>query len=256
MKLAAAPPEDAAIQWLEVLQHALKAADVGVWQWDIASDRVSLWGQARKLLGGGDGALGYGGFLACIHAADRERVDAHLRARPEAEACDITFRVAAAPKNWVRLRGRFWCQEGRKAGARGVLLDVTAEKSREVVDAQAVLGAREAQLRSILNSIPDAMVVIDDSGIIQSFSTTAERLFGYRAEEVAGKNVCQLMPSPYREQHDQYLSRYLVTGEKRIIGSSRVVIGLRRDGSTFPMELSIAEAEGHEGAPLPDLCAT
>ena len=246
MTLGAVPPEAAAAQWLEVLQHALNAADVGVWQWEIASDRVSLWGQARQLLAG-DAMLGYGGFLACIHEADRFGVDAHLRARPAADACDIAFRVAGASNNWVRLRGRFWCREGRQAGARGVLLDVTAEKSREVADAQAALGAREAQLRSILNSIPDAMVVIDDSGIIQSFSTTAERLFGYRAAEVAGKNVCQLMPSPYREQHDQYLSRYLATGEKRIIGSSRVVIGLRRDGSTFPMELSIAEAEGHEG---------
>ena len=169
MKLGAAPPEDAAVQWLEVLQHALKAADVGVWQWDIASERVSLWGQARQVLGGGDEALCYGGFLACIHAADRERVDAHLRARPEAEACDIAFRVAAAPKNWVRLRGRFWCQEGRKAGARGVLLDVTAEKSREVVDHRLV---------AIVNSSEDAIVGETLEGIITDWNAGAEEIFG------------------------------------------------------------------------------
>ncbi len=100
---------------------------------------------------------------------------------------------------------------------------------------------REAHLRSILDTVPDAMVVIDEAGHIQSFSSTAERLFGYSAEEVAGQNVSLLMPSPYREHHDQYLTRYLTTREKRIIGASRVVIGLRKNGSTFPMELYIGE---------------
>ena len=100
---------------------------------------------------------------------------------------------------------------------------------------------RDAHLRSILDTVPDAMVVIDDQGHIRSFSSTAERLFGYTAGEVAGRNVSLLMPSPYREQHDKYLARYLTTGEARIIGASRVVIGLRKDGSTFPMELYIGE---------------
>ena len=103
------------------------------------------------------------------------------------------------------------------------------------------LAEREAHLQSILDTVPDAMVVIDAQGIIESFSNAAERLFGYNAAEVKGRNVSLLMPSPYREQHDSYLARYLATGEKRIIGSSRVVIGLRRDGSTFPMELYIGE---------------
>ncbi len=96
-------------------------------------------------------------------------------------------------------------------------------------------------MKSILDTVPDAMVVIDATGAIESFSSAAERLFGYKADEVTGRNVSMLMPSPYREQHDSYLARYLATGEKRIIGSSRVVIGLRRDGSTFPMELYIGE---------------
>ncbi|WP_298225506.1 PAS domain S-box protein [Acidocella sp.] len=107
--------------------------------------------------------------------------------------------------------------------------------------AHAALAEREAHLKSILDTVPDAMVVIDATGAIESFSSAAERLFGYKADEVTGRNVSMLMPSPYREQHDSYLARYLATGEKRIIGSSRVVIGLRRDGSTFPMELYIGE---------------
>ncbi len=101
--------------------------------------------------------------------------------------------------------------------------------------------AREAHLQSILDSVPDAMVVIDISGIIQSFSAAAERLFGYSSAEVIGKNVKILMPSPYREQHDGYLERYLRTGERRIIGIGRVVVGERNDGSTFPMELAVGE---------------
>lgn len=101
--------------------------------------------------------------------------------------------------------------------------------------------AREAHVKSILDTVPDAMIVIDEHGIIQSFSTAAERLFGYTAAEVLGKNVKIMMPSPYREGHDGYLERYLRTGERRIIGIGRVVVGERRDGSTFPMELAVGE---------------
>lgn len=103
------------------------------------------------------------------------------------------------------------------------------------------LRAREAHLQSILDTVPDAMVVIDDHGVIQSFSQAAERLFGWTADEVFGSNVKMLMPSPYREAHDSYLGRYLETGERRIIGVGRVVVGERRDGSTFPMELAVGE---------------
>jgi two-component system sensor kinase FixL len=85
------------------------------------------------------------------------------------------------------------------------------------------------------------MIVIDERGIMQSFSTAAQRLFGYEAAEVIGKNIKMMMPSPYRENHDGYLARYLSTGERRIIGIGRVVVGERKDGSTFPMELAVGE---------------
>lgn len=101
--------------------------------------------------------------------------------------------------------------------------------------------AREAHVQSILDTIPDAMAVIDIGGIIQSFSAAASRLFGYSSDEVVGKNVNILMPSPYRERHDGYLERYLRTGERRIIGTGRVIVGERKDGSTFPMELFVGE---------------
>ncbi|MFC5069787.1 PAS domain S-box protein [Flaviflagellibacter deserti] len=103
------------------------------------------------------------------------------------------------------------------------------------------LRGREAHLKSILDTVPDAMVVIDEQGMIQSFSSAAERLFGWFADEAVGRSISILMPTPYREAHDTYLSRYLATGEARIIGTGRVVVGLRKDGSTFPMELSVGE---------------
>jgi two-component system, LuxR family, sensor kinase FixL len=101
--------------------------------------------------------------------------------------------------------------------------------------------AREAHLASILETVPDAMIVIDADGIVQSFSSAAERLFGYSRAEVLGKNVKMLMPSPYRENHDDYMKRYMRTGERRIIGIGRLVVGERKDGSTFPMELAVGE---------------
>jgi two-component system, LuxR family, sensor kinase FixL len=109
------------------------------------------------------------------------------------------------------------------------------------------LRAREEHLRSILDTVPDATVVIDDRGIIHSFNAAAERLFGYTELAVAGKNVSMLMPTPFREEHDGYIARYLATGEKRIIGIDRVVTGQRQDGSTFPMKLEVGEVRSGDG---------
>ncbi len=107
---------------------------------------------------------------------------------------------------------------------------------------QGDLMEREAHLRSILDTVPEAMVIVDEAGTISSFSVAAERLFGYTAEEVCGKNVKILMPQPDRDAHDGYIARYLATGERHIIGYGRVVKGQRKDGSLFPMELAVGEA--------------
>lgn len=102
--------------------------------------------------------------------------------------------------------------------------------------------AQEAHLRSILDTVPDAMIVIDEHGLMLSFSAAAERMFGYAEEEILGENVSMLMPSPDRERHDSYLQRYMRTGERRIIGIGRVLTARHRDGTTFPIELSVGEA--------------
>ncbi|MBC7522779.1 MAG: PAS domain S-box protein [Sandarakinorhabdus sp.] len=104
-----------------------------------------------------------------------------------------------------------------------------------------------AYQQSILATVPDAMIVIDDHGQILSFSAAAERLFGYAEAEIAGQNVKILMPAPDREAHDQYMARYLETGVARIIGIGRVTTARRRDGSNFPIELSIGDADTPHG---------
>lgn len=107
--------------------------------------------------------------------------------------------------------------------------------------ARILASTREAHLQSIIDIVPEAMIVINGRGIIQSFSATAERMFGYTAAEVIGNNVTLLMPSPYREEHDDYVKRYRGTGEQRIVGVGRVVAARRKDGSTFPIELAVGE---------------
>ena len=106
--------------------------------------------------------------------------------------------------------------------------------------------ARQAHLQSILDTMPEAMIVIDEHGVMQSFSSAAERLFGYSTAEAVGQNVKILMPAPYRESHDGYMQRYKDTGERHIIGIGRVVVGQRKDGSTFPIELAVGEMKTGE----------
>ncbi|MGQ2904222.1 MAG: two-component system sensor histidine kinase NtrB [Neoaquamicrobium sediminum] len=113
--------------------------------------------------------------------------------------------------------------------------------ARQIEETRVTLVDREAHLRSILDTVPDATVVIDAKGGISSFNAAAVRQFGYTEQEVIGRNVNILMPEPYRSGHDGYIQRYQATGEKRIIGIDRVVVGRRKDGSTFPMKLAVGE---------------
>lgn len=120
------------------------------------------------------------------------------------------------------------------------------QELHDVVERQRVaehtLREREATLRAVLESTVDAIVVIDEYGSIRSFNRAAEEMFGYSAEEVMDMNVNMLMPSPHREQHDRYLSRYLETGKRHIIGIGRRVEGRHKDGSIFPIDLAVSEA--------------
>jgi PAS domain S-box-containing protein len=118
----------------------------------------------------------------------------------------------------------------------GVLHDLTTR-----VELEERLRASEAKWRAVIDSAIDGIILIDTRGGIEAFNPAAARMFGYGEDEVIGKNVKVLMPSPYHEQHDGYLSRYLKTSDPKIIGSGREVTGLRKDGSTFPLHLSVGE---------------
>lgn len=136
----------------------------------------------------------------------------------------------------------FWVVGATIAWLGGLLNSARADWS----STRAELQRRESHLQSILDTVPDATVVIDADGTMTSFNRAAVRQFGYQPQEAVGQNVRMLMPTPYREQHDGYLHRYLTTGEKRIIGVDRVVVGRRKDGSTFPMTLAVGETRAND----------
>ncbi len=121
------------------------------------------------------------------------------------------------------------------------LAEELKEQRERLSEANRQLQAREAQLSSIVTTAVDAIIVIDEYGIVEMFNSAAEKIFGYRAEEVLGQNVSALMPSPDREQHDGHLSHFTETGEKHIIGTMRQTYAQRKDGTLFPIELSVSE---------------
>jgi two-component system sensor kinase FixL len=125
---------------------------------------------------------------------------------------------------------------GAVIGASTIARDITAQR-RQIEQ----LRESEARLRSIVDAAVDGIVVIDERGVIEAFNPGAERLLGYRAGEVLGQNVSLLMPSPERDEHDSYIQRYLQTGAARIIGIGREATARRKDGTTFPVQLSVGE---------------
>ncbi len=112
---------------------------------------------------------------------------------------------------------------------------------RTAAAAREALAESHARTRVILDTAVTGIVAIDERGRIETFNRAAERMFGYRAGEVIGRNVSVLMPSPYREEHDRYLATYLETGVPKVIGTGREVVGRRKDGSLFPLAIAVAD---------------
>lgn len=140
---------------------------------------------------------------------------------------------------WVDVKSNLYTdEEGEPIGIIGSVCDIEPQKKVEEK-----LKESEARSRAILENTVDGIITIDTEGIIQSFNRAAEKVFGYNVQEVLGKNVNILMPAPHHENHDRYISNYLETGEKQIIGTGREVRGKRKDGTTFPIELSVSEVK-------------
>jgi two-component system sensor kinase FixL len=200
------------------------------------------WSTAtRKLFGIGlDAPVDYDLFLSLLDPQDRDHTARGMQQTIDT-GCnfDAQFRVrhGANAGHWVRAVGTTITDpDGAPARVSGIVIDINREKLLEDT-----VRTRERHFRSILDTIPDAMIVIDEHGIMQFFSSAAERQFGYAESEAIGRNISALMPEPDRSRHDGYIARYLKTGERRIIGIGRIVTGMRRDGTTFPMHLTIGE---------------
>jgi two-component system, LuxR family, sensor kinase FixL len=227
----------------EHLRLRIEGFGVGTWDLELATRKLEWSDTARSLFGvDREQPVTYELFLSLLDPKDRARTEQALtRASEIGGHLDLSFRIGGArgPGHWIRVRGGVVRDEaGVARHVSGIVLDIDEEKQLE--DA---LRTRESHLRSILDTVPDAMIVINGYGIVQFFSTAAERLFGYSEHEAIGKNVSELMPMPDSARHDSYLARYRSTGERHIIGIGRIVTGKRRDGTTFPMHLSIGEMQ-------------
>ncbi len=218
-----------------------EGAGIGGWDIDLSTKELAWSTTARRLFGVPDNApISYEFFLSLLGPDDRERTEqAMSRAAESGEPFDLAYRLSRNDDGdrWVRLRGSL-TRDKTSAHLSGVVLDIDEEMQH-----QEALRTREGHLQSILETVPDAMIVIDGRGIMQFFSSAAERQFGYAEHEVIGQNVSILMPEPDRSRHDSYMARYLTTGERHIIGIGRIVTGQRKDGTTFPMHLSIGEMQ-------------
>ncbi|OAN53372.1 PAS domain-containing sensor histidine kinase [Sphingobium sp. TCM1] len=207
--------------------------------------RVTIWNEGAERLKGWSEQEAIGQHCSIFYPADAVQAgkpEADLeRAREQGKVEEEDWRLRKDGSEFLAHISITALRDGSGAlrGFGKVVRDATDERA-----AESAHKASASHLRSILSTVPDAMIVIDEHGIILSFSAAAERLFGFSEAEIRGSNVSMLMPSPDRDRHDGYLKHYLETGERRIIGIGRVVIGARRDGSTFPMELSVGEAIG------------
>jgi len=227
----------------EHLRLRIEGFGVGTWDLDLTTQELEWSDTAKSLFGvARDQPISYRLFLSLLEPADRERTEEAIKKVAEnGDSLDVSFKVSrsAGSGHWLRARGGLVRDDsGAPRRVSGIVLDIDEEKRLE--DA---LRTRESHLRSILDTVPDAMIVINGYGIMQFFSTAAERLFGYAEGEAIGKNVKELMPMPDQARHDGYLARYRSTGERHIIGIGRIVTGKRSDGTTFPMHLSIGEMQ-------------
>ena len=174
-----------------------------------------------------------------------EKTALHIRQQDQrtiAGGQTVTYDAAATSKNgkfprhFQTTKGPFRDADGRIVGVVGIARDVS-EQTR----AEEVLRASEARVRAMFELGADAIIWIDERGAIEAFNPAAERMFGYPAQAVVGKNIKMLMPPPYCDEHDEYLANYLRTRVRKILGHTREVAGRRADGSTFPLELMVSE---------------
>jgi PAS domain S-box-containing protein len=244
--------EESLRQSEERLRLAIETTGQGIWDLNVVTGERQWTAEARELFGfAPDTTITQELILACIHPDDRESIvqDSYDTDRAKNLTFTNLFRITRADngeERWIRSVGHTLVdKDGRPTRRLGIAQDVTPHITAEEAlrASQDSLLRQTAHLQSILATVPDAMIVSDEKGIIRSFSATAVKMFGYQPEEIIGTSVKYLMPVPYRDNHEGFMGRYRETGERRITESGRVAVAQRKDGSTFPMEVHLGEME-------------
>ena len=226
----------------ERLSLATSAHEVGVFEWDAQSNHITWSAGSEQRLGLKPGSLStYERWSESLLPDDLEAVAGSIRAAVAAKADRFGFRYRFRELNGAvrAIEGSarcFYDADGELVRTLGVNIDVT-EREEHV----AALHAREAQLRSILDTVPDAMIVFDERGVMTRFSRAAEELFGYPEEQAAGRNISMLLNDAHSADHDDILKRFCEAGERG--ASGRTLTAVRADGREVPIELRIGEAQ-------------
>jgi PAS domain S-box-containing protein len=228
----------------QLAQSAMVAGEIGVWAWDLVGGVVTYDAPPAMLYGFPSRAtsLNIEKAFEIVHPEDlprlQHRIDLAIKAGIEYQDA---FRINSddQPTRWIKVRGQIRHDHlGNPVEIIGVCFDITKQ-----IDIETELIEKTEQLNAIISIAAEAIITIDRDGIIMSFNKAGEQMFGYTPEDVIGQNVSILMPRPHSQQHNDYIQRYLDTGEAHIIGTGRELIAQKSDGSLFPIELLVSEID-------------
>lgn len=262
------------------LANAQRLANVGNWEWNIKTGDLHWSDEIYRIFGQEPQSFDatYDAFLETVHLEDREAVQAAVGAAIEGDGnYEVEHRIVM-PEGEVRIvseKGEVsFDSNDQPTMMLGTVHDITSRKRAELqvkelnenlerlvdertqalqaeVDGhnrtQEMLHRSEERNRSVVNSAADGIITINEQGQVTSFNNAAQSIFGWSVIEILGQNVSVLMPNPDSDRHDQYLQNYMDTFEARIIGAGREVVGLRKDGTTFPMDLSVSVTDLQDG---------
>lgn len=225
-------------------KFALESVGDGIWEWDILEQKLYCSPRWKEMLGYGEDEIGDSlqDWEALVHLDDLAACHADFQRHIDGETPmyknEHRLRTKEGSYRWFLDRGKVISRDENGVPLRvvGTHTDITDRK-----EAERALLVEQAHYRTVVETIVDGIIVIDDGGIIQSLNSSAERIFGYRSEELVGRTLNALMPEPYRSAHDGHMRRYLETGEAHIIGYGREVVGLHKNGATFPIGLAVGE---------------
>ncbi len=224
----------------DLLHITGEIASVGGWEFDVATGAGRWTEEVARIhevdpLMNTSVAVGLG-FFTRESRPTIERAVNDAVTRAISYDLELEIVTAKGSRKWVRTKGVPVVKDGKVVQVRGILQDITERKRTEEL-----LKASEARLAAIVDTAVDAIITIDDQGVVKSFNPAAEKIFGYTSKEIVGRSLSLLMPPPHREQHVQYVARFRSTGEKRVLGVQRELLAVRKDGSTFPIEIGVSE---------------